>query len=77
MTEESIRNLAAAVTLQAVKDYFVSSTAKKQLILNDLRSNWMITLTSGMSKNVAEQLELRPEEIRARLFKNATEEEVI
>ena len=74
MTEHSIKQLAAAVTLQAVKDYFKGSTAKKQLILKDLRSKWMLTLTDGTSANVAEQLEKHPEEIRERLRRHAKEE---
>lgn len=73
MTDHAIRQLAAAVMLQAVKDYFQSSSAKKQLILKDLRSTWMRTFTDGTSVNVAEQLEKRPEEIRARLRKNLRE----
>ena len=69
MTTESIRRLAAAVTMQAVRDYFRASTKKKQVILKDLRSRWMDTLTNGMSVNVAEQLEKHPEEIEERLRK--------
>lgn len=66
MSEHSIRQLAAAVTLQAVKDFFSGSTKKKQIILADLRSAWMRNFTNGTSVNVAEQLEKNPEEIRER-----------
>jgi hypothetical protein len=66
MSEFGIRNLAAAVTLQAVKDFFSGSTKKKQIILADLRSDWMRNFTNGTSVNVAEQLEKNPEEIRER-----------
>lgn len=67
MTTESIRRLAAAVTMQAVRDYFRASTKKKQVILKDLRSHWMDMLTNGTSINVAEQLEKHPAEIAERL----------
>lgn len=81
MTEESIRRLAAAVTLQAVRDYFAkgASDKKRKKILKDLRSPWMDMLTNGTSVNVAEQLEKHPAEIRERLRKHheiATREEV-
>ena len=77
MNDHSIRQLAAAVTLQAVKDYFQSSTAKKQLILKDLRSGWMRDFTNGTSVNVAEQLEKHPKAIRERLCRHAKEEETM
>lgn len=75
MSDFAIRQLAAAVTLQAVKDFFHSSTKKKRIILKDLRSGWMRNFTNGTSVNVAEQLEKNPEEIRERLRKHAKEEE--
>ena len=74
MSEFGIRNLAAAVTLQAVKDFFSGSTKKKQIILADLRSPWMQAFTGGTSVNVAEQLEKNPEEIRERFRKHSKEE---
>ena len=73
MSEFAIRQLAAAITLQAVKDYFNGSAKKKQLILKDLRSDWMQSLTGGTSKNVAEQLELHPKEIRERLRRHSSD----
>lgn len=69
MNEYVIRQLACAVILQAVEDYFRSSKEKKRAILKDLRSNWMQIFTQGTSANVAEQLELRPEEIHQRMKK--------
>ena len=75
MNEFAIRQLAAAVVMQAVKDYFgAKSTPKRRTqILKDLRSAWMQNLTNGTSANVAEQLELHPEEIRKRMRKYAKE----
>lgn len=71
MTDESVRRLAAAVTMQAVKDYFKTrSDTKRQTILKDLRSPWMDLLTNGTSINVAEQLEKHPAEIKERLRRN-------
>jgi len=74
MNEHSIRQLAAAVTLQAVKDFFNGSAAKKKIILADLRSNWMQAFTGGTSVNVAEQLEKNPEEIRERFRRHERSE---
>ena len=77
MNEHSIRQLAAAVILQAVKDFLDGSTAKKREILKDLRSAWMRNFTNGTSVNVAEQLENHPEEIRARMRRHSKKEEVL
>jgi hypothetical protein len=74
MNDYAIRQLAAAVTLQAVTDFFHSSTEKKRIILKDLRSAWMQTFTNGTSKNVADELEKNPEVIRERLRRHAKEE---
>lgn len=70
MTDSAIRTLAAAVTLQAVRDYFSNHSERKK-ILKDLRSSWMDNFTDGQSLIVAEQLENHPDEIKARLRKNA------
>lgn len=70
MTDVAIRELACAITLQAVKDYFDSPETGKQAILKELRSKYMEFITNGTSGIVAEQLELHPEEIRERLQKN-------
>ena len=77
MNDHAIRQLACAVTLQAVQDYFNSASEKKQLILKDLRSSWMNSFTNGTSIVVAEQLEKHPEEIRERLRRHSKEEETI
>ena len=74
MNDYAIRQLAAAVVLQAVKDFFHSSTAMKKVILKDLRSAWMQMLTSGTSANVANELEKHPEAIRERLRRHSAEE---
>lgn len=77
MTEHSIRQLAAATTLQAVKDYFSKKATPKRRaeILKDLRSGWMRDFTGGTSVNVAEQLEKNPKEIRARIRKQVKKEQ--
>ena len=68
MTNEAIRRLAAAVTMQAVRDFFRTKSEKsRKAILKDLRSHWMDMLTNGTSINVAEQLEKHPAEIAERL----------
>lgn len=73
MTDTNIRNLAAAITLQAVKDYFDENVtdAKRKVILKDLRSAHMDFITNGMSIIVAEQLEKHPEEIAERLRRHS------
>lgn len=69
MTNADARNIACAITMQAVKDYFATGVTekKKKTILIELRSEWMNFITDGMSLIVAEQLELHPEEIRERV----------
>lgn len=67
MNETGIKNLVAAITLQAVRDYFQSTDGGKKVILKELRSPWMQMLTDGQSEVVAEQLEKHPKEIEARI----------
>lgn len=69
MTNAQARNLACAITMQAVRDYFASGvTPKKQKeVLKDLRSKWMDFITNSTSIAVADQLELHPDEIRERV----------
>ena len=70
MSDFAIRNLAAAITLQAVKDFISGTPAQRRTILKDLRSARMDFITSGQSVVVAEQLELHPDEILDRLRRN-------
>ena len=71
MNEFAIKQLAAAVMLQAAKDYInATKDKKKKEILRDLKSGWMQTLSNGQSLIIAEQLEKHPEEIKRRI-KNA------
>ena len=74
MTDHNIRNLACAIIMQAVRDYFRSSSSQKALILKDLRSSYMDMMSNGTSVVVAEQLEKHPEEIRTRLYKMPQED---
>ena len=69
ITDADAKNIACAITMQAVKDYFATGVTekKKQTILIELRSEWMKFIHDGMSLIVAEQLELHPEEIRERV----------
>ena len=68
----AIKELAAAVLLQATKDYFDETDEVQEAILNDLRSDWLEFLTDGMSVIVAEQITLHPEEIIIRLRREET-----
>lgn len=67
MSDIGIRNLAAAINLQAVRDYLAGTPEQKRVILKDLRSTRMDFITRGQSVMVAEQLELRPDEIAENL----------
>lgn len=60
---ENYKQLAAAITLQAVKEYVYGTASRRKTILSDLRSMWMDFITDGFSLIVAEQLEKRPDEI--------------
>lgn len=66
-TNENYPNLGAAIVLQATKDYFKSTKEMKQVILKDLRSDYLYQLSGGASVVVAEQLERHPKEIAKRL----------
>lgn len=74
MNDAQARNLVCAIIMQAVRDYLRSASKKKTLILKDLRSPYMDMISNGTSVIVAEQLELHPEEIRARLCKMPEED---
>lgn len=79
MSDANIRNLACAIIMQAVRDYFTKEeykteakteemfAKKRKTILKDLRSPYMEMLSNGTASVVAEQLELHPEEIVARM----------
>ena len=73
MSDMSVRNLAAAIIMQAVRDYCAKKATdkKKAAILKDLRSERMDFITNGMSVVAAEQLELHPKEIAERLRRNS------
>lgn len=66
---KNYRDFGCAVVLQAVKDFFDGSHQKKRAILKDLRGSWLNLITDGTAEIVAEQLELHPEEIKARIKK--------
>lgn len=70
--DADVKSLTIAIILQAVKDYFSVRTndKKRAQILKDLRSPYMDLITDGQSVIVAEQLELHPAEIEARLRKS-------
>ena len=68
------RNLLAAIMLQAAKDYTKGDASQRRQILRDLRSDYMTALSDSQSGIIAEQLEKRPAEIRARLRKMTEED---
>lgn len=69
-----IKNFAAAILLQAVKDFCYGGEATKKAVLEDLKSSWMSFLTDGESDIVAEQLMAHPKEIRQRIIRMEKEE---
>lgn len=73
MNDTQARELACAITMQAVRDYFAPNATEKKRkeILKDLRSKWMDFITNGLSITVASQLEKNPDEIRERLRRDA------
>ena len=71
MERENIKELASAIMLQAVKDYCrCDAPLRRKVILKDLRSSWMVTISDGESIIVAERLELYLDEIKARVCKH-------
>lgn len=73
--EQNLRQLACAITLQAVKDFCAGTPANQRVILKELRSPYMDFITSGTSLVVADELEKHPEEIaeRVRYLRTAKE----
>ena len=67
MIDYNIRQLCAAVIMQAVDEYMKATTNNKKAILKDLRSKWMRFFSDDLSVRIAEQLELHPDEIRERM----------
>lgn len=68
-TTYNYRNLGAAIVLQATKDMVdpLISWKRKKEILKDLRSEYLIQLSDGLSLVAAEQIEKHPIEIAERL----------
>jgi hypothetical protein len=75
MNNQNYHDLACAITLQAVREYFYKGKnespenikASQKAILKDLRSPYMEFITNGLSVIVAEKLEKNPKEIGKRL----------
>lgn len=66
--DKCINALAAAVMLQAVKDYCDARTPQmKSKIIRELKGDWMIFLTDNFSIVVAEQLQKNEKMIVQRL----------
>ncbi len=65
--EQPIKNLGAAMLLQATKDYLKASPARQRVILEDLKGDWCNFLTDGMAGKVATQLAKNPSAIDKRM----------
>ena len=71
MISDPYKNLGCGVANELVKWFCEKRTTKerKQTILKDLRSDFMVAFSDGRSLEAAEQLEKNPEEVAARLKK--------
>lgn len=69
MYEENVKQLVAAILLQAVEDY-VSGGYDRKNILRELRSKHMERLSGDMGKITAERLEFHLDEIAKNISKN-------
>ena len=76
MYEENVKQLVAAILLQAVEDY-VSGNYNRTNILRELRSKHMERLSGDMGKIVAERLEFHLDEVAENIGKNHLLEEAI
>ena len=65
---KACKNLGAAITLQAIKDFFNRPSESKGII-NMLKSPYMNLLTEGLSVKLAEKLINNPDEVKANLGK--------
>ena len=73
--DKAHQQLGYSVTLQAIKDFFKARTeAQRNAIIKELKSDWMILISNGMSEIAAQKLLSNPDEIEARL-KDKDEEE--
>lgn len=70
-----IKQLGCKVMYQAVKEFANGNKTQRKKIINELRSEWMCEFTNDQSIIIAEQLELHPDEITARILKQEMEEE--
>jgi uncharacterized protein YeeX (DUF496 family) len=70
-TTYNYRNLGCAIVLQAVKDYCEPkcSNAMKGAIMKNLKSDYLIQLSDGLSLVAATELQKNPKEIAIRLGK--------
>ena len=70
VTSTQINELAAAVLIQAIRDFAVvyrsGHKAEQNHIIKDLKSTWMDWFTNGKSLLLAEGLEKNPEAIISR-----------
>ena len=76
MYEENVKQLVAAILLQAVEDY-VSGNYDRKNILRELRSKHMERLSGDMGKITAERLEFHLDEVAKNVGKNHLLEEAI
>ncbi len=69
MYEENVKQLVAAILLQAVEDY-VSGKYDRKNILRELRSKHMERLSGDMGRITADRLEFHFDEVAENLGKN-------
>ena len=76
MFEENVKQLVAAILLQAVEDY-VLARCNRKTILRELRSKHMERLSGDMGRITADRLEFHLEEVAKNLGKDLFLEEVV
>ena len=76
MYEQNVKQLVAAILLQAVEDY-VSGNYNRKNILRELRSKHMERLSGDMGRIVADRLEFHLDEVAENIGKNHLLEEAI
>lgn len=57
---DNYKQLGCAIAIQAAKDYEAASPAQRRVIIGDLRSDYMDTITCGISLHLADALRRNP-----------------
>ena len=68
MYTNNYKQLGYAIVLQAAKDYLSTrDQSTKNKILRELRNNYMILISGGVSPILADKLQSEPKQVRSRI----------